>query len=325
MGKITIDDRDRQMLEQLARGVSNREIAESLGYREGTMRVYLHGLYRKLGVANKTSAVIWYFDRLKEDGPPAGTAPAEVGKLAVEESFGDMALRTSPYEALGVMSQFLGAYGRVWEVASRLKGAPADAAITRRRRQSRLLWEALLKGDFAYGKRLHDDDGVVARLLADSPPDCVLLATLLVIGGYTSAADRVVAQLSRARKGRLGVTPGEQTLLKALRDAQQASGTNALSCLYHLAVQKTAKPVFRQLAMVSLYWAYRSAKDPERARDTANALWVEAESARQQLQAMGERPLGREAAVPQPASMNAKALASYLAKVSGARAVLQEH
>jgi DNA-binding CsgD family transcriptional regulator len=324
MSKIAIDDRDRQMLEQLSRGVSNREIADSLGYREGTMRVYLHGLYRKLGVSNKTSAVIWYFDRLKEDGDPAGTAPPAAEDLASEESFGDMALRTNLYEALGIMSQFLGAYGKVWEVANRLKGAPADAKITRRRRQSRLLWEALLKGEFALGKRLHDD-GAVARLLSDSPPDCVLLASLLLIGGYTSAADRVVAQLTRAKKGRLGVTPGEYTLLKALRDAQDANAGNALSCLYHLAVQKTAKPVFRQVAMVALYWAYVSGRDPERARGTANAIWAEAEVARQQLQAMGERPLGREAVVPQPASLNSKALGSYLAKAMGTRAVLQEH
>lgn len=324
MSKIAIDDRDRQMLEQLSRGVSNREIADSLGYREGTMRVYLHGLYRKLGVSNKTSAVIWYFDRLKVDGDPAGNSAAALDELPGEESFGDMALRTNPYEALGVMSLFLGAYGKVWEVANRLKGAPPDAKIARRRRQSRLLWEALLKGDFAYGKRLHDD-GAVARLLSDSPPDCVLLACLLLIGGYTSAADRVVTQLNRAKKGRLGVTPGEYTLLKALRDAQDTNSGNALSCLYHLAVQKTGKPVFRQVAMVALYWAYRAGKDEDRARETANAIWADADAARQQLQAMGERPLGREVAVPQPASLNSKALGSYLAKVTGTRAVLQEH
>ena len=40
------------------------------------MRVYLHGLYKKLGVGNKTSAVIWYFDRLKEEGVPSAALPA---------------------------------------------------------------------------------------------------------------------------------------------------------------------------------------------------------------------------------------------------------
>lgn len=324
MSKIAIDDRDRQMLEQLSRGVSNREIADSLGYREGTMRVYLHGLYRKLGVSNKTSAVIWYFDRLKLDGDRTAASAAAVEELPGEESFGDMALRTSPYEALGVMSLFLGAYGKVWEVANRLKGAPADVKIARRRRQSRLLWEALLKGDFAVGKRLHDDDAF-ARLLGDSPPDCVLLACLLLLGGYTSAADRVITQLNRARKGRLGLTPGEYTLLKALRDLQGNNSGNSLACLYQLAVQKTAKPVFRQVAMVALYWAYQSCKDQARARDTANALWAEADAARSQLQAMGERPLSREVVVPKPASLNPKALGSYLAKAGGTRTAVREH
>ena len=57
MKTIEINDRDRQMLELLAQGASNRSIADSLGYREGTMRVYLHGLYKKLGVGNKTREV----------------------------------------------------------------------------------------------------------------------------------------------------------------------------------------------------------------------------------------------------------------------------
>ncbi len=124
MKTIDINDRDRQMLELLAQGASNRSIADSLGYREGTMRVYLHGLYKKLGVGNKTSAVIWYFDRLKVEGVASGTAGAEVEGPAPEECFGDIALRQDLHGALGAMGMFLGAYGRLWEVANRLKGAP---------------------------------------------------------------------------------------------------------------------------------------------------------------------------------------------------------
>ncbi len=218
MNIVDINDRDRQMLELLAQGASNRSIADSMGYREGTMRVYLHGLYKKLGVGNKTSAVIWYFDRLKAEGRVAEGLPAVEALVAQEESFGDIALRQDLQSALGAMSMFLGAYGRVWEVGNRLKGVAADPKTDQRRRQSRQLWEALLKGDFAYGKRLFDEDQV-ARLLVDSPSDCVLLACLLRIGGFTRAADRVMGQLVRRKKGRPGISAKEVALVTSLRDA----------------------------------------------------------------------------------------------------------
>ena len=51
-----MDPRSERMLELLAEGASARVIAKKLGYSEGTMRVYLHNLYRAIGVRNKTEA-----------------------------------------------------------------------------------------------------------------------------------------------------------------------------------------------------------------------------------------------------------------------------
>ena len=299
MREIEINDRDRQMLELLAKGASNRSIAESLGYREGTMRVYLHSLYRKIGVGNKTSAVIWYFDRLKSDDKHGAATHAPLGGAKLEESFGDMALRTNPFTALGAMSMFLGAYGRTWEVANRLKGRPVDETADRRRRQSRLLWESMLKGKFAYGKRLFDDD-MTARLLVDSPTDCVLLACMLRIGGYTKAADRVMAQLIKRKKGSVGISAKEHAFLVAVREAMEGSATKGLAALYRIATESSAKPIPRHAAMVALFWAHKSHCNPDAARGCADALWAEAEAVRQQLHAMGERPLDPRAAVPPP-------------------------
>ena len=321
MKTIDINDRDRQMLELLAQGASNRSIAESLGYREGTMRVYLHGLYKKLGVGNKTSAVIWYFERLKEEGAVSGASP-DAGPVPVEESFGDIALRTDLHAALGALGMFLGAYGRTWEVANRLKGVAADPKVDRRRLQSRQLWEALLKGDFAYAKRLFDDDQV-ARLIVDSPPDCVLLGCMLRIGGYTRAADRVLAQLARSRKGRPGVSTKEFALVTALRDAMDSSAESAIVGLYRLAAESSAKPYPRHAALVCLYWAYLAHKDRDRARQTANAIWAEAEAVRGQLHAMGERPLIRDATIPQPGSAGTKAPASRKPRAATSRVVAE--
>ena len=63
MNETMIDTRSRRMLELLAQGAGSKLIAKELGYQEGTMRVYLHNLYRKIGVGNKTEAVIWYLRR----------------------------------------------------------------------------------------------------------------------------------------------------------------------------------------------------------------------------------------------------------------------
>ena len=63
MKDFVIDTRSQRMLELLAQGAGSKLIAKELGYQDGTMRVYLHNLYRKIGVANKTEAVIWFLKR----------------------------------------------------------------------------------------------------------------------------------------------------------------------------------------------------------------------------------------------------------------------
>jgi len=46
--------RDRKLVGLVARGLRNREIAEELGVTEGTVKVYLHGIFEKLGVSTRT-------------------------------------------------------------------------------------------------------------------------------------------------------------------------------------------------------------------------------------------------------------------------------
>src|SRR5271154_6142427 len=113
-----LTERDLRMLELLGKGDSSKAIAKKLGYRPGTTRVYLHDLYRKIGVPNKTSAVIWYFDKLKArtSGPAPDTAP--VARLSLEESVGDVAMRLDLFTALGAMSTLVGPFGRLWQGAA---------------------------------------------------------------------------------------------------------------------------------------------------------------------------------------------------------------
>ncbi len=50
--------REREVLEAMARGLSNREIAAELCIGLGTVRVHGHQIMQKLGVANRTQAVL---------------------------------------------------------------------------------------------------------------------------------------------------------------------------------------------------------------------------------------------------------------------------
>lgn len=317
MKQTAIDARSQQMLELLAQGASSRVVAKKLGYSEGTTRVYLHKLYKTIGVRNKTEAVIWQLNRARaQEVPPAApAAPAMVARAG--QCFGEMALAEDLYTALGVMSSFLGPYGHVWEAAVRLKGDTPDAQVLARRAQSRLLWRSLLKGDFGYAKKLADE-GVADRMVLDSPSDAVLLASVLSVGGYSGAAERIAAQFSGRRKGP-GITPRESALLRALREALERGSEAGIGALHDLTAEGTRAPIVRQIAMVALFHAYRARHDEERARNTANAVWVEAEAARQQLEAMGVRPLAREAALPRPARTTARESSAAREKVTAGR------
>ena len=318
MKNSMINAKELQMLELLAQGGTSKSMAQNMGFKEGTMRVYMHHLYRKLGVNSKTRAVTWYLANASRDvdGSADGITPAS--GPAGEESFGDMALRINLLASLGVMNMFFGAHGRMWEVARRLKGAAMDADTDQARRTSRQLWEALLAGDFAYGKRLYDR-GVTPKLFIDSPQDCLLVAIMLLAGGYSNAANQLIVQLKRREKGRLGISGNEYKMIRALRDAfhpQSENSDNALASLYHMAAENNSKPVFKHAVMTSLFYVYKERQDLERASGTANAIWAEAEGVRQHLQAMGEKPLYKDASLPQPADLAATELHGYLEKLA---------
>ena len=50
--------RERQIVLVLSEGLTNREIAQRLRLAEGTVKVHLHHIYRKLGIANRTALVV---------------------------------------------------------------------------------------------------------------------------------------------------------------------------------------------------------------------------------------------------------------------------
>jgi two-component system nitrate/nitrite response regulator NarP len=56
--QIMLAPRERQLIGFVRKGLRNREIAEQLGVTEGTVKVYLHAIFEKLGVATRTELAI---------------------------------------------------------------------------------------------------------------------------------------------------------------------------------------------------------------------------------------------------------------------------
>lgn len=56
--RIPLAPRERQLIGFIRKGLRNREIAEQLGVTEGTVKVYLHAIFEKLGVGNRTELAI---------------------------------------------------------------------------------------------------------------------------------------------------------------------------------------------------------------------------------------------------------------------------
>ncbi|MBZ0307165.1 MAG: response regulator transcription factor [Anaerolineae bacterium] len=56
-----LSPREREVLEFMAKGMTNPEIAHKLSVSENTVRFHLKNIYSKLGVSNRTEAAAWYF------------------------------------------------------------------------------------------------------------------------------------------------------------------------------------------------------------------------------------------------------------------------
>ena len=56
--RVALAPRERQLIGFVRQGLRNREIAERLGVTEGTVKVYLHAVFEKLGVSSRTELAI---------------------------------------------------------------------------------------------------------------------------------------------------------------------------------------------------------------------------------------------------------------------------
>ncbi|MFD7659936.1 response regulator transcription factor [Actinosynnema sp. NPDC059797] len=68
--KLALTGRQGEVLELLAQGLSNRRISRTLHIAEQTVKAHLHMIYRKLGVADRTEAVVVAMRRGLVPGAP---------------------------------------------------------------------------------------------------------------------------------------------------------------------------------------------------------------------------------------------------------------
>jgi DNA-binding CsgD family transcriptional regulator len=309
---LQVSETEQKILELLVTGASSKSIAAQLGYKDGTTRVYLHSLYKRIGVNNKTSAVTWYLASQRKPDPSEGRAVD-----ASVETFGDRSVRLDLLSSLGIMEVFLGPHGRMWDTMMRLQEESVDSkSIAELRDRSRLLWNGLVGGDFAQSARYYDQEGI-AKLFLASPSDAVVLAMSLLLGGFTARADKATASLKIKRGGSIGITQDEKIALNAVGDLiEGAAGEEGLAALHRLADRNLQRPVFRHLLIVSLFHIYKLRKDSVRAAATGNAVWAEAEAARNHLQSMGDGTFPAEVKLPAPPRLAKSVLSDYLAKIA---------
>jgi DNA-binding NarL/FixJ family response regulator len=61
--------RELQVLRLVAKGLANKQIGRTLGISERTVKVHVGHVFRRIGVADRTSAAMWARDNLSAEDP----------------------------------------------------------------------------------------------------------------------------------------------------------------------------------------------------------------------------------------------------------------
>lgn len=59
-------EREQRVIELVARGLKNKEVADEIGTTEHVIKNYLRGIYDKLGLWNRVELALWYEARRHE-------------------------------------------------------------------------------------------------------------------------------------------------------------------------------------------------------------------------------------------------------------------
>ncbi len=59
-GKRIPNERERRVIELVAQGLKNKEVADQIGTTEHVVKNYLRVIYDKLGLWNRVELALWY-------------------------------------------------------------------------------------------------------------------------------------------------------------------------------------------------------------------------------------------------------------------------
>lgn len=66
-GKRSTSEREQRVIELVAQGLKNREVADEIGTTEHVVKNYLRVIYDKLGLWNRVELALWYEARRHEN------------------------------------------------------------------------------------------------------------------------------------------------------------------------------------------------------------------------------------------------------------------
>jgi len=81
----TLTERERQIAGLVSEGLSNKGIGRVLNITDGTIKVHLHSIFRKLEISNRTCSRFSYYDR----SDPLGTS-RRCSSVWIEDSNADV-------------------------------------------------------------------------------------------------------------------------------------------------------------------------------------------------------------------------------------------
>lgn len=65
-GKRVPSEREQRVIELVAQGLKNKEVADAIGTSEHVVKNYLRIIYDKLGLWNRVELALWYEARREE-------------------------------------------------------------------------------------------------------------------------------------------------------------------------------------------------------------------------------------------------------------------
>src|SRR5260370_40511002 len=80
-----LSSRQREVLNLIVQGRSNKEIARALKLAEGTVKIHVAALFRKLGIKRRSAAAVWggrlVSEGIKQTGCRPGAPPPRMGRF----------------------------------------------------------------------------------------------------------------------------------------------------------------------------------------------------------------------------------------------------